>query len=466
MRMGQGASFGSPGKQEMQTMIDRFQGGAQELARGVVICLLAWSAVGTAWSAGPAPAAMLEQARSLLQSGAADQAHRLLAAQEQAHAGDPRFDYLLGVAALEAGNSGEALFALRRVVVQRPQDLGARVDLARAYFGYGDMASAKDEFDALLVLQPPPETRLVIARYLRAIDRRSARSRPRWAGWAALELGADTNANSATDLSSFQDFELAEESRGTPSPYAHLLGAGSYSRPLTARLRLLLDAQLEIRQYSQAQFVNRLQYAGAASVDYDSDRRAWWLRLGGISGRLDGRHNDSALNLDLGWEHRFNPTWSARLDVRQSRLRFTEAVAIRDVDETLLALGVRRPVGWWRGGVAGASVLLGKDTAARSESPYSRDIYGFSANTALVGMRRTQWLLSSSLIVSDYAGSFVGSGRQDKQFSIALTVNLNDPRYPIWVLRPQLGWSLNRSSIELYDYDRVFGGIQLRRVFE
>ncbi|MEQ8662866.1 MAG: hypothetical protein RLW62_18795, partial [Gammaproteobacteria bacterium] len=61
----------------------------------VLACLLAAPA--------QAASADLEQALSLLGSGQAEQAYELLAAAEEANAGNPDFDYLLGLAALDSG---------------------------------------------------------------------------------------------------------------------------------------------------------------------------------------------------------------------------------------------------------------------------------------------------------------------------------------------------------------------------
>jgi hypothetical protein len=76
--------------------------------------------------------ALLDDARARLNRRDAAGAYALLADAEMTRAGDARFDYLLGVAALDAGHVTRAIFALERVVQQHPgRHAGARRTRAR-----------------------------------------------------------------------------------------------------------------------------------------------------------------------------------------------------------------------------------------------------------------------------------------------------------------------------------------------
>ena len=85
------------------------------------------------FSATASAAPDLEQALRLLGSGAADQAYEMLAAKEAEHAGDPNFDYLLGLAALDSGRPSRAVFALERVLAVDPGHARARRNSARLF---------------------------------------------------------------------------------------------------------------------------------------------------------------------------------------------------------------------------------------------------------------------------------------------------------------------------------------------
>ena len=93
----------------------------------------------------------LTKAGALIKAGKAAEALKLLAPHEDAQAGNTAFDYLHGVAALEAGDAARATVALERVLIVDPNHMGARVDLGRAYLALGDTARARNEFNIALL---------------------------------------------------------------------------------------------------------------------------------------------------------------------------------------------------------------------------------------------------------------------------------------------------------------------------
>src|SRR5207244_648186 len=78
------------------------------------------------------------------------QAYALLLPQEAARAGDPEFDYLLGLAALDSGELERAVFALERVLAVQPDNHLARAEIARAYLEMGARDAARQELEAAL----------------------------------------------------------------------------------------------------------------------------------------------------------------------------------------------------------------------------------------------------------------------------------------------------------------------------
>ena len=95
------------------------------------------------------------QAETLLAGGHTRNAYELLRAYESEFAGNPYFDYLLGVASLDAGHTSAAILALRRAVDAAPQYSAARMELARALYDAGEYAEARPMFTALLGESPP-----------------------------------------------------------------------------------------------------------------------------------------------------------------------------------------------------------------------------------------------------------------------------------------------------------------------
>jgi len=77
------------------------------------------------------------EAEALLGRGQNDAAFELLSKHEFDLAGNPLYDYLLGVAALDSGRYGEAIFSLQRALELQPDYSGARMALARAHYEAG-----------------------------------------------------------------------------------------------------------------------------------------------------------------------------------------------------------------------------------------------------------------------------------------------------------------------------------------
>ena len=134
-------------------------------------------------------------------AGAPAAAFEDLLAEEPLRGGDPEFDYMLGVLALQAGRPDVALTALERVVLHRPEHAGAWVDLAIAHQRLGDAESAR----AILMFvqktfDPPPALQVQLDTALRDL-----RHATRGSGWQ-LEIGAQAgyvqNANSGLSLGS------------------------------------------------------------------------------------------------------------------------------------------------------------------------------------------------------------------------------------------------------------------------
>ena len=83
--------------------------------------------------------------------------------------GDPRFDYIYGVAAIDAGFASQGVFALDRVLLQSPQDQRTRLEVARGYFILEQYARARKEFESVLASNPPENVQENIRRFINTI---------------------------------------------------------------------------------------------------------------------------------------------------------------------------------------------------------------------------------------------------------------------------------------------------------
>src|SRR5688572_11334977 len=158
-------------------------------AWALVACALTLCAPAAA--AQPATAADLTRAEALVREGRAAEAYELLLPKEAESAGDADFDYWLGISALEAGKPDKASIALERVLIVNPDFVGARLDLARAYFALGDYERARVEFKTVLEQDPPPAARETVERYLTEADLLARAKQRRWTAYLDATLGYD-----------------------------------------------------------------------------------------------------------------------------------------------------------------------------------------------------------------------------------------------------------------------------------
>ena len=139
--------------------------------------------------------ALTDQAQRLLNRKQPKEAYELLLPQESARAGDPEFDYLLGIAAIDAGQPERGVFALERVLAAQPNNHVARAEIARAYLALGERDSARREFETVRQQQIPAQVKASIDSYLSAI---AAADITQVTGFVELGYGHDSNVNSAT----------------------------------------------------------------------------------------------------------------------------------------------------------------------------------------------------------------------------------------------------------------------------
>ena len=127
---------------------------------------------------------------------------RALAARDELE-GDPGFDFIYGVAAIDSGHPGEGVFALERVLLAFPEDDRARLELARGYFVLEEYARARAEFARVLAHQPPPDVRTTIDAFLDRIRLGERSYRTSASVYAESGFGHDSNVNGAPGNASF-----------------------------------------------------------------------------------------------------------------------------------------------------------------------------------------------------------------------------------------------------------------------
>ncbi|MEQ8660043.1 MAG: tetratricopeptide repeat protein, partial [Gammaproteobacteria bacterium] len=226
----------------------------------------------------------LARARLLLDSGEAAAAYALLEPLEPDYAGDPAFDYLYGLAALDAGDPLRAVFALERVVDTEPGHGPARAELARAYLALGETDDARVEFEKVQEMDLPPEARQTIDRYMTGIELFHDRTRTRFRPWVLVGLGYDTNVNGATDAKSVIVPNISATQPallgGTENSPLWTLGAGTrFTTPLDVERGLSLFGRVGLDHRLTVDEADFSSTAAAGALGLNLRRERHQLRL-------------------------------------------------------------------------------------------------------------------------------------------------------------------------------------------
>ncbi len=143
---------------------------------------------------------ILGQIDKLNKQQAYQQAYLLARQNRENHEGEPRFDYLYGLAALQTGHYNEAVFALERVTATEPAVIRPRLELARAYLKLNNNKAAIREFKRVLSLNPPDVVRQNVNHYLTSLQTDSWENRRAVINsLLSLSFGFDDNINFGFD---------------------------------------------------------------------------------------------------------------------------------------------------------------------------------------------------------------------------------------------------------------------------
>ena len=182
------------------------------------------------------------------------QAERLVANNE----GDPLFDYLYGISALETGHYDKAVFALERVIVNQPNVIRPRLELARAYLKIKNDQAALREFKQVLALNPPASVQRNVNQYIQMMRNHSKGSR-KWVinGLITLAAGYDTNANFGTNNADFNvpvfgSIKLKDASLKQSSSFIETRGSVNAHYIVSDTQSFFLNSNIGYKHFSRA----------------------------------------------------------------------------------------------------------------------------------------------------------------------------------------------------------------------
>ena len=151
----------------------------------------------------------------------------------------------------------KAIAAFRLILVNRPELIRVRLELARTFFLKGQDGLARRHFELVLAGGVPPRVAANIRAFMNAMQ-----TRKRFSGYFGAAFAPDSNLNAASESeiiyvdTTFGRLPFRREGDfGARSGLGvSVWGGGEYQQPLSERLRLRVGADLAQREYSGSDF--------------------------------------------------------------------------------------------------------------------------------------------------------------------------------------------------------------------
>lgn len=417
----------------------------------------------------------VEQARARLAANDAKAAYALLAPLETARAGQPEFDYLLGIAALDAGEPTRAIFALERVLVVQPGNTLARAEIARAYLAAGEVEAARSELVQVRASAIPEAAVPAVDRLLNAISQIQAQQGTQWRGYVEAGLGYDSNANSATAAGQIAVpafggalFTIDPASMRRHDRFASLGAGGGVRVPLEPDLAFSANVAAAYAANHRHERFDLGTLDANAGLSKTLGTNVFSAALQASVAWVGGAHFRGAHGLYGQWQHNFSPFSQASLYAQYARLDYTDQ-PVRDADRWVAGAGYAQVLGSAASVSAPtvfASGYAGREAERAAGVPHlGHDLIGVRAGVQWQPPGKQAYFANASLERRRYGGiePFFDRARADRQAH--LSFGLHHALGAAWRITPQLQITDNRSNIPIYDYSRAVGSITLRRDF-
>ncbi len=423
--------------------------------------------------AGATWAAPVDDLKALLDQGRAAEAYAL-AQKNPDQLGNPAFDFLFGIAAIDSGNAAEGVLALERYVVQFPDSVSARAELARGYFVLGDDLRARQEFEGLQKQNLDAAMTSTVGRYLDAIRSREGAYRSTARLYVEAGLGYDSNVNSGVGsgniaLPTFGNVTLAPAGVRMSSTFATFGVGGQVSTPIAPGVALFGGGNLDTKNNLQraADSFDLLSYGANGGLSYLRGANLWRLTANVSQIEVDNNRFRKSTGATGEWTHQLDEFQTITPALQYAELRYTGGNQVRDADFTGLSLTYRRAfLHPWQP-LLSVTGSYGQERNRNNRPDLGRDTWGARAAVAITPAERWSVGFGLSYQESRYTAAdatLAPDARFDRYYAGDLTVAYAVDR--AWSVRGEALVSSNRANIALYQYDRNLVAVKLRYEFK
>lgn len=396
----------------------------------------------------------LKDASSLLKNNEADKAISLLEPEMENHAGELEYDFLLGQAALANNQPNLAVFALERAILSHPRQDGARYTLARAYAKLGEIKQAKKEL--LYIVKTSDDSRYKELS-LDLVDRLQEPNKAKYSFVVKSGIGNDSNANSATESESFLGINLSENSKATSSPTLMGQMTAGLSYPLSRKINFNAITDTFKLDYQDASFVNTSATSVGTGLNFITNRSNQEnIQAFARYVEVDEKKNSQQVGAQFTHKLSLNKKNIISASLRGAQTRYADDFSVKDVNQISGGLQYQHRKRTKLKDFVGTSVtaIAGKDVPLESDSEYERTYIGAQAGLFLADHQgKVNLIANLNYINSSYDSKFFGKERAEN--SIGSSIKVDIKLHSKWKISPNISYTRNFSSIDLYDFERT-----------
>lgn len=409
---------------------------------------------------------VVDDMKSLIEQGRYADAFDLGMRNERL-AGDPRYDYFFGVAAVDSGRASLGVLALERVLLDNPGNDLARLELARGYFVVGDYERAREEFEYMRGRQLPANVRVSVERYLSAIREADPQFRVTHRTFIEYGVGYNSNVNSATsagtvEIPSIGPITLSGSSGPSPSALTLLTAGTQIQGPVAVGIKYLVGLEAGYRGHVQRDLLDQSSLTGMGGLDFELSEGNIKVSAYDSQVALNQVRFRETMGLVLDWSRPLNKENLIRAALNMAQMRYGPGNEGRDADLTSVTLGFNRYLGGnWRVALDLDANLAQEKTVRRRED-FARDLAGLRLGLNFYPGGRWIGSAGASYSNSAYKGPdpLFGKTRGDQLYS--LDAGLQHQLTRGWLVRGELTALRNQSNLELYSYTSMQALLKFR----
>ena len=381
--------------------------------------------------------------------------------------GEPEFDFLYGLAALESGNANESVYALERVAATSSDAIlrsRARLELARAYFVTNNLTASENLFNAVLADNPPVNVQQNIQAFLQLIAARKNAQKATFNWTIASSIGSDSNANSATsngliDTPLIGQIELDPAGQETDDNFSSTTVTMAYKYPFTRDRSLGLTISLgHLDNFDTDQFdIDNIRGELAYNWGNETHRFTHGISSGKVN--LDQNGFQKSLAVNSSWQRAGGNGWYQSASAAFTKVRYDtnnggDLNDLRDVDQLLFTAGITK--------ISGAMThslniyTADEDPAASTGGDHNGRSYSGLAYSALYRMnaQHTPFLRVSIQDVDHDSEHPVFFNTKRSGETRSATVGWFWQIAKNLMVTGEAAFTDNNSNIDLFDYER------------